>query len=255
MKILFIGDIYGKPGRHIIRSKLPLIIKNKNIDLAIANCENLASGRGVTKKTVRQVIDAGVEVFTSGNHLWDRKEGLDYLKKEKRIVKPLNIPGNTFGQEYYLYETDDNTKIAILTLAGQSFMGPADSPFFTLKKMLPKIRQITNNIIIDFHAESTAEKKSFGLFFDGKVSAILGTHTHVQTADETILPNGTAYITDAGMTGSQHSVIGVKKEIIFEKITTGMPKRYEPGKIDLKIKGVIVDLDLKSGKAIKIKRL
>lgn len=255
MNILFIGDIFGKPGRQIITNFLPKLISEFNIDICIANGENVAQGRGITQKTAEPLFEAGIDVFTSGNHLWDKKESLEFIKYEERILKPLNYPDKAPGNKYYLCRTSDGKTLCVLTLCAQAFMPPANSPFQIFDEYLPILRKETNNIFIDFHGEATAEKRAMGFFVDGKVSALIGTHTHIQTADEEILPNGTAYITDVGMTGPHDSVIGVDKKIILEKMTSGVPKRYEVSKQGLQINAVVIKVDEKTGKALEITRL
>jgi hypothetical protein len=254
MNVLFIGDIYGRPGRKIIEEYLPSLKNEMAIDVCIANCENAASGNGITEKIITQLIDSGIDAFTSGNHLWDNKDSLTYLQTEKRITKPLNYSQKSFGSSYYVIGSN-SMKCAILTLAGQAFMPPANSPFEQVDQIIPEISAITNCIIVDFHAEATAEKKALAFYLDGRVSCVLGTHTHVQTADEQILKQGTGYITDVGMTGPHDSVIGVKKDIILEKILTGMPKRYEVAESGLEINAVFLQIDAQSGKTLKIERV
>ncbi len=255
INILFIGDIFGKPGRDLVREQLPKLKEEFAVDVCIANGENIASGRGVTQKTTKQLFDVGVDVFTSGNHLWDKKESFDFLKEETRIVKPLNSPETAIGAKYCVHTTKIGNKVVILSFIGQVFMSPVNSPFSTLENILPELQQISKNIIVDLHAEATAEKRAFGFFADGRISAMFGTHTHIQTADEEILPNGTAYITDVGMTGPHNSVIGMKKEIIIEKIFTGMPKRFEVAKDGLQLNAVCIQLDEQTGKAQRITRI
>jgi metallophosphoesterase (TIGR00282 family) len=255
MKILFIGDIFGKAGRKLIFDRLPELKRELSIDFCIANGENAAQGRGITEKTANYLFDAGIDVFTSGNHLWDKKTSLDFIKKEPRILKPINNSPMAYGNEYYIYQFDNGSKIAVFTVIGQVFMGPADSPFRTCDMVIDKIKKETFNIFIDFHAEATAEKRALGYYLDGKVSALVGTHTHIQTADEEILEHGTAYLTDVGMTGPHDSVIGVKKEIILEKMLSDMPKQYAPAETGLQINAVYVEIDEKTGKAKDIKRI
>lgn len=253
MNILFIGDIYGRPGRNLITSELFSLRNEFFIDMVIANGENLAHGKGITKRTGTEMFDAGIDVFTSGNHLWDKKESFNYLNEEKRILKPLNYSKNAPGNDFYIFTTSNGEKIGVMNFAGQAFMPPTNSPFERFDEIYPKIKEYTDLILVDFHAEATAEKRAFGFYLDGKVSAVFGTHTHIQTADEEILPNGTAYITDAGMTGSHDSVIGVKKGIILKKITEGIPVKYEMAEKGLQINGVIVEII--KGKVEKVFRL
>ena len=255
MNILFIGDIFGKPGRNLIREYLPDLKKEFKVDFCVANGENTAGGKGINRKAANQLLRAGVDGFTSGNHLWDLRESYDFLKEEKRIVKPINFAKNAIGNDYYVHELQDGTKIFILSIIGHVFMSPADSPIAAVDNLLPKLQEISNNIIIDFHAEATAEKRAIAYYFDGKISAFIGTHTHIQTADEEILPNGTAYITDAGMTGPHDSVIGMKKEIILNKMLTSMPQRFNVAEDGLQINAVLIKIDEKSGKAKDIFRI
>jgi len=255
MKVLFIGDIFGKAGRSIIIDRLPELKEELSIEFCVANGENVAQGRGITEKTAKPLFEAGIDVFTSGNHLWDKKGALEFIKSEPRILKPINIAESAYGNDYYLHQFSDGRKIAVFTVIGQAFMGPADSPFRACEKMLAKLRKETSTILVDFHAEATAEKRALGFFLAGKVSALLGTHTHIQTADEEILKPGTAYLTDAGMTGPHDSVIGVKKEIILEKMMSDMPKRYEPAEGGLELNGVYLEIDDESGRAVDIRRI
>lgn len=253
MNFLFLGDIFGKPGRNLVRNQLSKLLKEFNAQFCVANIENIAQGRGLTEKTARVLFEAGIDAFTSGNHLWDRRESLEYLQSEKRITKPLNSPTPAYGAEFYVIEKS-GVKLAILTLCGQTFMGPINSIFATFDTIYPKIKAITSNILVDIHAEATAEKRAFAYYTAGKVTAVIGTHTHIQTADEEVL-DGTAYITDAGMTGPHDSVIGVKKNIILEKMASGMPKRYEVADSGMQINGVVVTFDENTGKAQKIQRI
>lgn len=254
MKVLFFGDIYGKYGRRITISKIEGIIAEFNIDIVIANGENLAGGKGITDKTANSLFRAGVDCFTSGNHLWDKKSGLDFIRDEDRILKPANYSKAAYGNIFYFVKRDQ-FELAVINLAGQVFMNPANSPYEELNRLLPKLKERTNNIFVDLHAEATAEKRAFGFMFDGQVSAIVGTHTHIQTADEEILQNGTAYISDVGMTGPHDSVIGVSKDIILDKIKTGMPIRYETTDKGLQINAVVIEIDEETGKAKTIQRI
>ncbi|MBN1327461.1 MAG: YmdB family metallophosphoesterase, partial [Candidatus Cloacimonetes bacterium] len=196
-----------------------------------------------------------IDLFTSGNHLWDQKDAFSYLETEPRILKPANYPAAALGNEYYLHSFPDNNKVAVVSLIGQAFMGPANSPFETIDRLLPLLHQETRVVIVDFHAEATAEKRALGFYLDGRVSCLIGTHTHVQTADEEILPGGTAYLTDVGMTGPHDSVIGIEKEIILKKLLSGMPYRYEVASNGLEINALFIEIEQKSGKAIKIERI
>jgi len=255
MNILFVADVFGRPGRQVVKNRLPELKTELAIDVCIANCENSASGLGITEKTADELFNAGIDVLTGGNHLWDKKEVLDYLAIENRILKPANYPPKALGSQYFIKTLPNDQKLAIITLCGQAFMSPANSPLLVMEEMLPILKEQSDFIFVDFHAEATAEKRAFGLYFDGQISAVVGTHTHVQTADEEILPGGTAYITDAGMTGPHYSVIGMKKEIIFEKMITGMPFKYEVADRGKQLNAVFISVDEKTGKATKIERI
>jgi metallophosphoesterase (TIGR00282 family) len=255
MKLLFIGDIVGKTGRKALKKFLPLLQSEYNPDVVIANGENAANGFGITAKIAREIFDLGVEVLTTGNHIWDKKDILEYIQNENRLIRPANYPENTPGRGSTVVMTGSEHKVAVLNLSGRIFMDPLDCPFKAADKDIELLREETNLIFIDFHAEATAEKIAAGWCFDGKVTALLGSHTHVQTADERILPNGTAYISDAGMTGSFDSVIGMDKDISIERFRTQMPVSYKVAKGNLVLNGVFVEACADSGKAIKIERV
>ncbi len=252
MKILFIGDIFGKAGRSVVRRYLSALKAKEAIDLTIANCENTASGRGITERTALQLFDSGIDVLTGGNHLWDKKESFDYLKLDKRIVKPANYP-TAYGNDVFVAKLPDGTQVAILNFCGQVFMNAPVSPFISMQDYLDKLEQ--KIIFVDFHAEASGEKRAFGRYFDGKISAMVGTHTHIQTADEEILAGGTAYITDVGMTGPHDSVIGVKDSCIMHRTLTGMPTRFDAATGGLQLNAVVIDIDNASGRATLIKRI
>ncbi|MCF7858947.1 MAG: TIGR00282 family metallophosphoesterase [Candidatus Cloacimonetes bacterium] len=254
MNVLFIGDIFGSPGRKLITENLSVLKKEFAIDFCIANGENTAHGKGITEKTAGKLFRSGIDCFTSGNHIWDRKESIDFIENEVRILRPLNFSEKAVGATSYIANSG-KTKICVINLVGQVYMSPADSPFTALEKLLPEIKKITNKIIVDFHAEATAEKRAFGFYFDGQVSAILGTHTHIQTADEEILPQQTAYITDVGMTGPHDSSIGMTKEIVIQKMITSMPQKFDIAENGLQINAVALEIDDKTGKAVKITRI
>ena len=254
MKVLFFGDVFGKPGRIAVKSFLSDFKRTNQVDLCIANCENITSGKGASEKKISEMRECGVHIFSSGNHLYDQKNEYEFIKKADFITKPLNYPELSYGFKYVLYHVSD-TPVMLLTLCGQTYMNPVDSPFHTLEKFLDNFEELPKCIIVDFHAESTAEKRTFGFYFDGRVSAILGTHTHVQTADEEILPNGTAYITDVGMCGPHDSVIGIKKEIAIEKVKKGMPVRHVTAEHGLEVNAVYLEIDDISGKTNLITRI
>jgi len=254
LRILFIADIVGEPGRKTVNHTLSEFKKKENIEFTIANGENAAGGFGLTKNVAEEIFASGVEILTLGNHVWDRKE-IKEIIDDPRILRPANYPPFTPGRGWNFYSSPTGIKIALVNLMGRVYMPDLDCPFRTMDALLPEIKKETNIVIVDFHAEITSEKQAIGWYLDGKVSAVIDTHTHVQTADERVLPEGTAYITDCGMTGSRDSVIGIKKEIILKKYLTQIPTRFEVAKKDLIFSGVIVDLDEKSGKALSIKRI
>lgn len=253
MKLLFLGDVFGSPGRKALQNNLPSLKQKLGIDVCIVNCENAAAGRGITEKTCRVLFEAGADVLTGGNHLWDKKEGVEYLEKEKRIVKPANFE-LAVGNDYYIH-TVGELKLCVLNFCGQVFMNTPSSPFFVCERYLENLKDKADLFFVDFHAEATGEKLAFARYFDGKVTAVVGTHTHIQTADEQILKNGTAYISDAGMTGPHDSIIGVEVQNIIDKTLTGMPKRFEVAKGDVQINGVVITIDETSKKATKIERI
>ncbi len=255
MNILFIGDIVGKPGRRAVKSLLPSLINKLKLDLIIANCENAAGGFGITEKVVNELFSAGIHIMTSGNHIWDKKEALALLPKEDRILRPLNYPPQAPGRGSIVFRAPNSINVGLINLSGRVFMGLMDCPFRTVEKEIKDIQKETDLIVVDFHAEATSEKLAMAYFLDGKVTALIGTHTHVQTADEQILPGGTAYITDVGMTGPQTSVIGVDKDIIIEKFITQLPKKFETAKGGWMFSAVVIEADEKTGKAHNIKRL
>ena len=259
MNILFIGDVYSKIGREILLKHLDEIRNEYSIDFTIANIENLAGGVGVTPKTLAKINSLNIDVYTSGNHIWDKKEIFPYLEEnECNIVIPVNYPEIVKGKRVIKKECYNNN-IYVLCAQGRVFMPPIDCPFWALKREIEKIKEENNEavIIIDFHAEATSEKKAMGYFLDGKVSAVLGTHTHIQTADEQILPNGTAYITDVGMTGPFHSVIGVEKDVIIQRFLTAgaYSERFKASKGAGILNAVVIKIDETNGKAINIKRI
>jgi len=255
MKILFIGDIVGKPGRRAVKEILPSLIGNREIDLVIANCENAAAGFGVTGDVVEELYDAHIDILTSGNHIWDKKEVLGFIEDYETLLRPANYPGLVPGKGSVLLPTAAGDYVGVLNLAGRIFMQPIDCPFVTAKKEIVRLKAKANVIIVDMHAEATSEKKALGWYLDGEVSAVLGTHTHVQTADDEVLPGGTAYISDVGMTGPFDSVIGIKKDTIIEKFLTQVPNRFDVAKGDVRLQGVLMDIDAQSGRANAIERI
>lgn len=254
INILFVGDIVGTPGLNIVQSWLPSLEKKYRADIIIANGENASDGKGLTEKEARILFDLGVKVITGGNHTWDKNQSQDFLKIEQRALRPMNYPKGTFGNGYYIVNSAKG-KVAVLNLQGRAFMATIDCPFRTAEWVLTKIRQETKNIFVDFHAEATAEKLALAYFLDGKVSAIVGTHTHIQTADERIFPNGTAYITDVGMTGPYDSVIGMKKEAAINRFIYQTPQKYQTATEQVHISAVLIKIDSETGKAKHIERI
>jgi metallophosphoesterase (TIGR00282 family) len=255
MKILFIGDIIGKPGRRAVKELLPSLVAAHAVDLVIANCENAAAGFGITREIVEELYDAHIDVLTSGNHVWDKKEVMEFIDDYETLVRPANYPAAVPGAGSVLMPTAAGDYVGVLNLAGRIFMQPIDCPFVTAKKEIARLKAKTNVIIVDMHAEATSEKKALGWYLDGEVSAVLGTHTHVQTADNEVLPGGTAYISDAGMTGPFDSVIGIKKDTIIERFLTQIPNKFDVAKNDIRLQGVLLDIDAQSGKANSIERI
>jgi metallophosphoesterase (TIGR00282 family) len=249
MRILFIGDIFGSPGRRIVADHLQDIIKAQCIDLAIANAENSAGGFGITPSIAEDLFALGLDVLTSGNHIWDKREIYDYLCRNPRLLRPHNYPPESPGRGIVVFK-----QCAILNLQGRTYMPDTDCPFRAADQMLAELDPAIKVRFVDFHAEVTSEKIAMGWYLDGRVSAVIGTHTHVPTADTRVLPGGTAYQTDAGMTGPYDSVIGVEKEMIVKRFLTAMPVRMEAAKHKVELHSVIIDVDEASGKATSIRR-
>jgi metallophosphoesterase (TIGR00282 family) len=254
MRILFIGDIVGRPGRDSLKNHLANILEERQVDLCIANAENSASGNGITPRLVEELLGLRIDVLTSGNHIWDKKEILSYFEQQPRLLRPANYPPTAPGNGFFEGTTRSQVPFAVINLQGRVFMPTIDCPFRTAEAILQQLSPQTKTILIDFHAEATAEKQALGWYFDGKVSAIVGTHTHVVTADEQILPRGTAYITDVGMTGPHDSVIGVNKEMILPKFISQVPARFETATGDVRINGVELEVNSETGFAAAIRR-
>lgn len=255
MKVLSIGDIMGEPGRRALSRLLPKLIGQHDIDVVIGNGENVAGGFGITPDLVDELFDLGVSVITTGNHAWDKKEILDVFPREPRLLRPANYPDGVPGHGSHILTTPGGESLGVLHLMGRAFMPTIDCPFQVAKRELARMKERVSAIVVDMHAEATSEKMAMGHFLDGLVTAVVGTHTHVQTADEQMLPKGTAYITDIGMTGPLHSVIGIKKELAIEKFLTGMPRRFEVAGGPTVFCAVLVELDAKIGKALSIQRI
>jgi metallophosphoesterase (TIGR00282 family) len=255
MRLLFIGDIVGRPGRDLVRRGLAAIVDHHGIDLVIANGENAAAGFGITREIGDQLLESGVDVLTSGNHIWDKKEALDYIGTEPRLLRPANYPAGVPGSGSYLARTRDGMSVGVINVMGRVFMIDIDDPFAVVLRELEALRPRARVIFVDFHAEATSEKIAMGWHLDGKVTAVVGTHTHVQTADERILPKGTAYLTDVGMTGPHDSVVGVEIEAALGRFLTGLPARFETATANPRLHAVIVDADERTGLATDIERL
>lgn len=254
MKILFIADVIGKPGREVVKNILPRVITEEKIQFVIANCENAAGGFGLTPKIAREISAAGVDVITMGNHVWARRE-ISEIIEEENILRPANFPPEVPGKGWTIMPADNGTKVGVVNLMGRVYMSTLECPFRTADAIIEEISEQTKIIVVDIHAEITSEKVAMGWYLDGKVSAVIGTHTHVPTADERVLPQGTAYITDIGMTGPLDSVIGIKKEIILKKYLTQMPIRFEVANDDLVFAGAVMEIEEKTGKAKSIRRI
>ncbi|MDR3164073.1 MAG: TIGR00282 family metallophosphoesterase [Synergistaceae bacterium] len=252
MRILFIGDVCGKPGRNVLRESLPALRAQFGpIDFVVANCENAAAGFGMTAKLFDEIMSFGVDVMTSGNHIWDKKDFIPILEKEHRALRPANYPPGTPGSGFGAYEKNGHT-LGVINLQGRAFMPPIDCPFRAADAILENMR--AKVIFVDFHAEATAEKIALARYLDGRISALAGTHTHVQTADESILPMGTAYITDAGLTGGHGGVIGNAYESVLPKFLYGTPCKFEIDNGKAKAQGVMIDVDEDTGMALDIQR-
>ena len=255
MKVLFIGDIFGEPGRRAVARAVPKLVAQRQIDIVIGNGENAAGGFGITPELAEELFDLGLAVITTGNHAWDKKEILDYFPREPRLLRPANYPSGVPGQGSVVVESAGGEQLGVLQLMGRAYMPTLDCPFQVAKRELAALKKRTTAVIVDMHAEATSEKMAMGHYLDGEVVAVVGTHTHVQTADDQILPKGTAYVTDIGMTGPLHSVIGVKKELAIEKFLTGMPRRFEVAPGPAVFCAVLIELDARLGKALSIERI
>ncbi len=255
VKILFIGDIVGEPGRRAVKELLPRLRREHELDLVIANGENSAGGSGITPKTAEEIFAAGVDIITSGDHLWDQKEVIGLLQGESRFLRPLNYPKGTPGQGSVVYQASNQPPVGIINLQGRTFMANLDNPFIVARAEVERMRQKTNIIFIDMHAEATSEKAAMARMLDGQVSAIIGTHTHVQTADEQIFPGGTAFLSDAGFTGPHESVIGREIEPVIKRFLTLQPQRFAVAEKDVRLQGAVVEINAHTGKAEGIWRV
>jgi 2',3'-cyclic-nucleotide 2'-phosphodiesterase len=255
MRILFIGDIVGRPGRELVRQGLGALVEHHAIDLVIANAENAAAGFGITREIGDQLLEWGVDVMTSGNHIWDKKEALDYIGTESRLLRPANYPAGAPGNGNYLARTRDGQTVGVINVMGRVFMPLLDDPFAIVLKEIEALKSRARIIFVDFHGEATSEKIAMGWHLDGRVTAVVGTHTHVQTADERILPKGTAYLTDVGMTGPHDSVIGVEIQAALGKFINGLPARFDTATENPRLNAVVIDADGQTGRATDIERL
>jgi 2',3'-cyclic-nucleotide 2'-phosphodiesterase len=255
VSILFIGDIVGKPGRQAVAQELHRLVDRYRADIVIANGENAAGGFGITEETARDLFSEGIHLLTSGNHIWDKRDSYGYIQKEERLVRPANYPEGAPGRGSAIVTTPGGVKIGVLNLEGRVFMNNLECPFRTADREIARLREETKIIFVDFHAEATSEKAALGWYLDGKVSAVVGTHTHVQTADERMLPGGTAFMTDAGMTGSFESVIGIRKEEAIDRFLTLLPTKFEVAKKDIRLNGVAISVEETTGRAVGIERI
>ena len=253
--VLFIADIFGKPGLKITEQLLPELRERYQIDLVVANGENGVDGKGLTEKVVEQYLELGIGVITGGNHIWDNPGIYKVWHKDHRVLRPANYPVPNPGRGAIVVEIDRDVSIGVISLQGRTFMYPIDCPFRTADAILRHFHHKAKIVLVDFHAEASAEKMALAWYLDGRVSAVIGTHTHVQTADERILPGGTAYITDAGMTGPFNSVIGMKKEVAIKRFMRQIPIRFEPAESDVHFSGLLIKIDSQTGKAVSIERL
>jgi metallophosphoesterase (TIGR00282 family) len=255
VNLLFIGDIVGEPGRRAVKQLVSQLRQRHGVDAVIANGENSAGGSGITPRTAEEIFSAGVDIITSGDHLWDQKEVITLLENEKRFLRPLNYPPGTPGQGSAIVELPGKPPFAVLNLQGRTFMPVLENPFLLARAEVERLRQITKIIFVDLHAEATSEKISLARMLDGLVSAVVGTHTHVQTADEQIFPGGTAYLTDAGFTGPHESVLGREIEPVIRRFLTHQPQRFEVAKERVLLQGALVEVDAGSGRAISVQRI
>ena len=255
MKVIVIGDIVGKPGRKALSASLKRLKEQYEAEFVVANAENAAEGAGIVPRVGDEILGAGVDVMTSGNHIYDKKDVIKYIENEPRLLRPANYASETPGRGVWLGSTQSGTPVAVINVQGRVFMPPTDCPFKTADRLIAEIGNRASVIIVDHHAEATSEKQAMGRYLDGRASVVVGTHTHVQTADEQVLPGGTAYITDLGMTGPYDSIIGVESHLVINRFLRGMPTRFETATGDARLCGVVVDIDERTGKAVGIERL
>ena len=254
MRVLFFGDIVGRPGRNAVAKILPELCERFQVSMVGANVENAAGGFGVTKEIYQQLLELGIDFMTSGNHIWDKKETVESIEQMERLLRPANFPERAPGKGMLVLESRSGP-LAVINLNGRVFMSPAECPFEKAGQILKNLATELKAVLVDFHSEASSEKSAMGWFLDGKVSAVLGTHTHIATADEKILPQGTAYLSDVGMCGPAHSVIGIKTEQALSRFLTGIPHRFEVASGPVQVNAVVVDIDPQTGKAISIERI
>ncbi|MGE3275275.1 MAG: TIGR00282 family metallophosphoesterase [Vicinamibacterales bacterium] len=256
MKLLFIGDIVARPGRDLVRSGLKALVAARDIDFVIANGENAAGGSGITREIAEDFFRTGVHVLTSGNHIWDKRETLEFITREPRLLRPANYPDGTPGEGSVVVPAPDGTPVGVVNVMGRVFLLNIDDPFGAARREIDRVRAAGARVIfVDVHAETTSEKIAMGWYLDGTCTAVVGTHTHVQTADERVLPGGTAYLTDVGMTGPHDGVIGVEKEAVLTRFTRALPARFEAATGDPRLNAVIIDADPDTGRATAIERV
>ena len=255
MRVLLIGDVFGKPGRRLIQQKLHGLIQQLRIDFCVANAENAAAGFGITPEIADELFQSEIDLLTSGNHIWDKRTIVPYLNEQPRLLRPHNYPTSAPGTGIFIGDTRCGVRVGVLNMQGRVFMPTLDCPFTIGDAAVERIRKETQVIVVDFHAEATSEKQAFAWYFDGRVSAVVGTHTHVQTADERLLPRGTAYITDLGMTGPYDSVIGSIPDLALERFIRQMPVRLEPASANPRLCGAVIEIDEQTGRALSIERV
>jgi metallophosphoesterase (TIGR00282 family) len=255
VNLLFVGDVVGEPGRHALRQLLPKLRQSLRLDLVIANGENSAGGAGITVNTAHELLNAGVDIITSGDHLWDQKEVNMLLQTEPRFLRPFNYPPGTIGQGSTVWRAEGQPPVAVLNLQGRTFLQPLENPFLCAKTEVCRLRQMAKIIVVDMHAEATSEKIAMGRMLDGQVSAVIGTHTHVQTADEQIFPGGTAYLTDAGFTGPHESVLGREIEPVIQRFCTNTPQKFGVASGRILLQGAFIEIDNQTGRSQAIRRI
>ena len=256
MRLLFLGDVVGRPGRRAVTRVVPRLIAAESVDFVVANCENASGGKGIDPDSAEELLDCGIDVLTSGNHVWQNSNIVPYIKENSRLLRPENFAPGVPGRGWTVRtNTRGKAPVGVLNLIGRVFMGPADCPFHAATRALEALRRETPVILVDMHAEATSEKVGMGRFLEGKVSAVVGSHTHVQTADEAVLPGGTACITDAGMCGPIDSILGVRTDQVLRRFVTQMPVRFDVAPGPVVVQGAIIDVDSSTGRATAVRRL